>query len=450
MPAAHHGCGGNVALWEPVRTGRCANNGFVAQSGGLTGGAACWQDQSSLQNLIIPEPYEFVPPRFSRLWHAVVMCRAGKMLCNDYGIVETEYVGVDLLRSSLDAGHGVMLTPNHCRPSDPFLFAGLGRLTGRPPHIMASWHIFMQGRLQRFLLQRAGVFSMHRELTDWKSLRCAEGLLSAARHPLIVFPEGIVSRTNDHLNAFMRGPAHLARRAARLRAPTGGRVVIHPVAIRYFFEGDLDEAATPVFHDLGKVMGLDVPRDKPLRERILSFGEGMLARKETEYLGAPQSGPLVSRIRRLLDFVFEPMEAEWIRRRRGGDLMARVKAVRGAILPGLVDARTPADERDRLWRQIERLYLIQQLHCYPEGYINGEPEHLLELVEHFEEDITDKVRPHRPLRAVVVIGEPIMAPPAPARRPREDPLMGELRERMESLLEQSLRYRRKPPALPNT
>jgi 1-acyl-sn-glycerol-3-phosphate acyltransferase len=405
---------------------------------------------ASVQNLIIPEPYEFVPPRFSRFWHAVVMGRAARMLRDDFGIVETEYVGADRVRSSLDAGHGVMLTANHCRPSDPFLFGRLGRLTGRPPHVMASWHVFMQGGMQRFLLQRAGVFSMHRELTDWRSLRCAEGILCDAKHPLIVFPEGIVSRTNDHLNAFMRGPAHIARRAARRREPSGGRVVIHPVAIRYFFEGDLDAAVAPVFHDLGKVVGWDVPQDIPLRERILRFGEAMLAGKETEYLGAPQSGPLMERIWSLLAHVLEPLEAEWIRRRRDVDVMARVKAVRVAILPGLVDPRTPTAERERLWRQIEQLYLVQQLHCYPGGYINGEPEHLLELVEHFEEDITDKVRPHHPMRAVVVIGDPIEAPPSRAPRPREDPLMCELRERMESLLVESLRYRRKQPIFQNS
>ena len=371
------------------------------------------------------------------------------MLLGDYGIVDTEYVGLERLLASHAAGHGVMLAPNHSRPADPFLFARLGRLTGRSPHIMASWHIFMQGRMQRFLLQRVGIFSMHRELTDWKSLRCAERILTDAKHPLVVFPEGIVSRTNDHLNSFMRGPAHLARRAARRRHPAAGRVVIHPVAIRYFFEGDLEAAVTPVFADLGKIIGREVPRDMSLRERVLRAGEVMLAVKEEEHLGAPQTGSLMARIRGLLDHLLEPLEAEWACRRRTDDVMARVKAVRAAILPGLTDAGTPSAEQERLWRQIEHLYLVQQLHCYPEGYINGEPEHLLELVEHFEEDLTDKVRPHHPMRAVMVIGEPIEAPPARAARPREDPLMGELRERLESLLVQSLGYRRRPPVVSN-
>jgi 1-acyl-sn-glycerol-3-phosphate acyltransferase len=365
------------------------------------------------------------------------------LLRRDYGVAEVEVRQLELLHSSCQAGHGVMLCPNHCRPSDPFLFSAVSVQLARPVHIMASWHLFMQGRLQRYLLQRVGAFSMHREITDWRSLRCAEDILCEARHPLLVFPEGITSRTNDHLNAFMRGPAHLARRAARRRAGQGGRVVIHPVGIRYFFEGDLAGAAQPRLEEVEARIGVPSPGHLPLRERILHTGTALLARKEVQYFGAPQSGPLALRIRNLLEHVLAPLEAEWLRRPRGGDVMARVKAVRAAIVPGLADKATPAPDRDRRWRHLSDLYLVQQLHCYPAGYLDGgPPDRLLEIVEHFEEDLTDRVRPHQPLRAIVVIGEPIEIPPVRAPQPRHDPLMGVLRERIEALLASSLQHRR--------
>ena len=391
---------------------------------------------SSLQNLIIPQPYRFVPPRFNRFWHALVTRRMPGILRKDYGVAEVEFQGMENLRASRQAGHGVMLCPNHSRPSDPFLFNLLDPRVVPPVHVMGSWHIFMQGRMQRYLLQRVGVFSMHREITDWQSLRCAEEILCAARHPLVIFPEGITSRTNDHLMAFMRGPALLARKAARRRArQSGGRIVIHPVGIRYSFAGDLGAATRPVLAEIEARIGLHTPPALPLRTRILRTGAALLAERELRYFGAPQAGSLPVRVRGLLEHVLAPLEAEWIRRLRGGDVLARVKAVRAAISPRLVEPATPAGERARFWRQIEDLYLVQQLHCYPAGYCEGGgPERLLEIVEHFEEDLTDKVRSHYPLRAVVSIGASIEVPPERAPSPRRDPLMQTLRARIEALL----------------
>jgi len=396
-----------------------------------------------MQPLIIPEPYEFVPPRLNAFWHALIARGMPKRLRQDYGIATVELQGAEHLRASYEAGHGVMLCPNHCRPSDPFLFSAVSARLARPVHIMAGWHIFMQGRIQRFLLQRVGVFSMHREMTDWHSLRCAEDILCAARNPLLLFPEGITSRTNDHLFSFMRGAALLARRAARRRSRHGGRVVIHPVGIRYFCEGDPEIAARAKLAEIEALVGLPSPPDWPLKDRIRHTGAALLAQKETQYCGAARSGSLASRLEFLVEHILAPLESEWLRRPRGGAVMARVKAVRTAILPGLIDSRTPAEGKDRRWRHLADLYLVQQLHCYPAGYLDGGgPERLLEIVEHFEEDLTDRVRPHPPLRAVLVIGEALEIPPVLAADSRQDPLMITLRARIEALLATSLQYRR--------
>lgn len=396
-----------------------------------------------MQKLIISEPYEFFPPLLNPFWHALILRGMPARMRKEYGVAAVELHGEEHLRASYEAGHGVMLCPNHCRPSDPFLFSAVSARLARPVHIMAGWHIFKQGRIQRFLLQRVGVFSMHREMTDWHSLRCAEDILCAARDPLLLFPEGITSRTNDHLFSFMRGAAHLARRAARRRSRRGGRVVIHPVGIRYFCDGDPVVAARTKLDEVEALAGLPSPPEWPLLDRIRHTGAALLARKEVEYCGSARTGSLSSRLVFLQEHVLAPLEAEWVRRPRGGPVMARGKAVRTAILPGLVDPRTPSAERERRWRHLTDLSLVQQLHCYPASYLNsGEPERLLEIVEHFEEDLTDRVRPQHPLRAVLVIGEAIEIPPLLAPEPRRDPLMEILRGRIEALLASSLQYRR--------
>jgi hypothetical protein len=189
------------------------------------------------------------------------------------------------------------------------------------------------------------------------------------------------------------------------------------------------------------------PQDHlPLRDRILKIGNALLSLKESEYLGAPQSGPLGERLSRLLARVFEPLEREWNTGRGDPDTMARIKRLRTAILPGLVQGDLDEKEKTRRWRQLTDLYFAQQLHCYSGEYLDGTPtpERLLETVERYEEDLTDEARPHPPLHGIVTIGEAIEASPERERGTGGDPLAEELQRRLETMLEETKSLRRKP------
>jgi 1-acyl-sn-glycerol-3-phosphate acyltransferase len=359
------------------------------------------------------------------------------MLRDRFGVTSVEFRGLEKLAASFDAGHGVMLAPNHSRPSDPFVVAKLGLACRRPVRIMSTWHIFVENFLQAFLLPRIGIFSINREITDRPALRCAVRILTEAKHPLVMFPEGLVTRTNDHLIEFQRGPALLARMAARQRAGSGGRVVIHPVFLRYRHRGDTAAATGPVLTEIEQRLGWQPQDHLPLRERILKLGHALLAGKEIEYRGVAADGPPAPRIAGLLEDVLAPVERRWLRRVRAADPMARTRLIRTAIVTRLHQTAPGSAERQQCWRDIAHLYFVQQLHCYPPGYLD-EPvpaDRLLEIVEHFEEDLTDQVRPHPPLHATVWVGDAI--PVEPARAPRPDPLLAVLRQRMLELLHQS-------------
>src|SRR3954462_7776556 len=107
---------------------------------------------------------------------------------------------------------------------------------------MASWHLFMQARLKRFLLQRAGAFSIYREGIDRAAINSAIEILENAERPLVIFPEGYIARTNDKLNDLMDGVSLIARSAAKKRAKLDPpkKVVVHPIALRYKFNGDIN------------------------------------------------------------------------------------------------------------------------------------------------------------------------------------------------------------------
>ena len=211
---------------------------------------------------------------------------------------------------------------------------------------MASWHLFMQSRAQSFLLPRLGGFSVYREGLDRESLKCATRILAEARFPLVIFPEGFVTRNNDRLMNLMDGVAFLARAAAKQRAasPLPGKVVVHPVFVRYFFEGDLAAAIAPVLQEIEARLSWQPQSHLPLRDRIVKVGHALLALKEMEYFGATQSGAVRERLAHLLDHLLEPLEREWAGGRREPDSMTRIKRLRAAILPDMVHGELSEEE----------------------------------------------------------------------------------------------------------
>lgn len=399
-----------------------------------------------MQNIIIDQPYTFVPPFHGTFWPKVLRPWLPLYLSRLHGVESVELLGLDRLRQSIAAGHGVMLTPNHCRPPDPMVMAHVGYAVGRPLQIMASWHLFKQSAFQTWLLPRAGAFSVYREGMDREALKCATQILVDARRPLLLFPEGVISRTNDHVNHLMDGTVFIARAAAKQRAATTppGKVVIHPVAIRYFFEGDLPSVLIPALENIERRLSWLPQSHKTLVDRVVKLGEALLTLKEIEYFEEPRTGDLRQRLTGLIDHLLVPLEVEWLKGKREGNVVTRVKSLRSVIVPEMAAGELDEAERARRWRHLADIYLAQQLFFYPPGYFSPEPtpEKLLETVERFEEDLTDLMPVYRPLRAVVEVGAGIEVNPARERGVETDPVMAAVRNTIETLLE-GLKARRR-------
>lgn len=395
-----------------------------------------------MQNVVIAKPYRFVAPHPGKLWWHLFRPFLPRYLRKSHGIVRVEYRGVDRLRASCAAGHGIMLAPNHCRPCDPMVLGTLSYEIGRPIYVIASWHLFMQNAFQTFLLRRLGVFSIYREGADREALKTAMQLTAEAERPLVVFPEGVISRHNDKLNNLMEGMALMARGAAKQRAATTppGKVVVHPVALRYFFDGDVRSAIAPVLHDIEHRLSWKAHDHLSVEQRIAKIGGALLALKEIEYFGTPQIGTLPERLEKLIDRLLVPLETEWVKGRREKEIIQRAKFLRSAIVPEMAAGTLDEAELQRRWRQLADIYLAQQLALYPPDYLsaNPTPERLLETVERFEEDLTDATRVHAPLRAIVEIGQALEVSPERTRNPEGDPLVATVREQLETMLAASL------------
>lgn len=387
-----------------------------------------------MQPVVVAEPYRFVPPHRGGFWPWLFGCCLVRRKLRDFGVEQLEFRGVERLRASFSAGHSVMLTPNHCRPCDPFVILALLASEGKSAYTMASWHLFKQSWMQTWFLRHAGVFSIYREGLDRDALRLAIEVLAEAKRPLVLFPEGVITRSNDHLIHLMEGTSFIARNAAKTRGETG-KVVVHPVAIRYLHEGDTSAAIDAVLLDIESRLSWRPRPDLPTLERIARVGRALLTLKELEHLGAQQSGDLADRIDRLIDHLLTPLETEWLKGKRENGVVARVKSIRIAVVPELAGGELSEAERARRWRQLEDCYLAQQLALYPRDYLaKATPERLLETVERFDEDLTDDARIHRPIRAIVEVGEAIAVSANRERGAAGDPLMDGVRSQLEAML----------------
>ena len=391
-----------------------------------------------MQNIVLEKPYVFVPPCHSNLWPKILHRILPRYLDKSHGVTSVELIGADLLRDSLRAGHGVMLAPNHSRPCDPMVLGMLAASLRTSFYVVASRHLFEESRLQKFLLRRAGAFSIYREGMDREALKCAVQILADARKPLVLFPEGVISRTNSRLNHLMDGTVFIARAAAKQRAALDppGKVVVHPVALRYFFEGDVEQTLSPILEKIERRLSWQPQNALPLVDRIYKVGDALLTLKEIEYFGHPQTGELRQRLAALIDHLLVPLETEWLKGKREPSVTARVKNLRTAILPDMIAREIDETERARRWRQLADVYLAQQLNFYPPDYFlpAPTPEKLLETVERFEEDLTDQVAIHRPIRATIEVCPPIEVPPVRERGLETDPVMQQIRSALESRL----------------
>ncbi|MFO0014484.1 MAG: 1-acyl-sn-glycerol-3-phosphate acyltransferase [Planctomycetota bacterium] len=394
-----------------------------------------------MQDIIIEKPYRFIPPHRGR-WFPSLMLKTGVIpwyLRRYEGVVSCRLEGVDHFRESQRRGYGVLLAPNHCRYADPVVLSYLAREADVLMYAMASWHLFHQSRFQRWAIRTMGAFSVYREGMDRQALDMAVDVLSTNERPLVVFPEGAVFRTNDLLQPLLDGVGFMARTAAKRRAKEGNDkpVVIHPVAIKYVFQGDLKNAVSQTLDTLERRLTWTSLQQEPILKRIHRVTLAMLSLKEIEYIGAPQFGTIVERQDRLVDHLLDPLEEEWLGKPGDGPLIPRIKALRMKIVPELTTGELPNAERDRRWKHLEKIYLAQQVASYPPDYLTPPTTdtRILETVERLEEDLTDRAKVHGPLEVILRVGEAIHVPADRPPRGEEDPIMKSLREDLQRMLD---------------
>ena len=394
-----------------------------------------------MQKIIIEKPYRFIPPTRTTFWsHIIQRFKIYRWyLRKTEGVVEGEVRHAERLRESLDAGHGILITPNHCRVADPMAMGWLAWDVRCHVYAMASWHLFNQGWFSGWAIRKMGAFSVNREGVDRQAINTAIEFLESAERPLVIFPEGAVTRTNDRLHALLDGVAFIARAAAKKRKKHGkGSVVVHPVAFKYLFGGDIHKHADEVLSEIEQRFSWQPQTHVRLDKRVAKVGLALLCLKELEYFGHARQGTMEERMQGLIDRLLQPLEKEWLGAPQTGSVVPRVRALRIKMMPEMIQGQLDEEERQRRWRQLADIYLAQQVSCYPPDYLVEWPsvDRYLETIERFEEDLTDECRVHGSLKVVIDVGTPIKVSAERDRKAPVDPLMTAIEQQLQGMLDE--------------
>ena len=227
-----------------------------------------------MQNIFIEKPYRFLRPVMPK-WLPWLMNNRlvhWPLLRFTESIVSVESHGVDRLRQSLDADHAIMMIGNHPRVSDPVVMYDLIRKADTTMFAMASWHLFNQNWFNTAVLRLYGAYSVNREGFDREAINFSVDSMVRNVRPVLMFPEGATTRTNDSLMPFLEGPTFIARTVSRRRHKQNLKTVIHPVSIRYQFLGDFQQELSQIMEQVEQILKR-AQANNPLTQTVVIRGD---------------------------------------------------------------------------------------------------------------------------------------------------------------------------------
>jgi 1-acyl-sn-glycerol-3-phosphate acyltransferase len=355
-------------------------------------------------------PYRFVTPKYTAWFRPILHLLSAILLRCQHKVCEVKITGAEQLSELVESGHAVLVTPNHSDHADPGLMITVGKRNGFAFHFMAAREGFEAGKLNRFVLQRGGAFSINREGGDVMAIKTAIRILEERKHPLVIFPEGEIYHHMETLDELNDGVASIALRAMK-KLPDGKRGYIVPSAIRLYNDPSSEVVVSDRLTVLEKRI-LWKPRiDRSPVERILDLGSAILSIKEEEHLGAAQSGTLYQRLVGLREALVVQVESAHDALNESVSIPKRIKAIRATIRKELTNKDSPPnEEREKeLYEQLDKVFLAHQLYSYPGAYLNEKPslDRIAETIYKLEEDMLGKARHLGRRKAEIVFGEPI-------------------------------------------
>lgn len=356
-------------------------------------------------------PYKFRPPQLNGWLRPLGLAlNRAVHLDRKYRIGKIEAEGFGRVRELNEAGHALLLAPNHSDHSDPHVVMELAHRHGMRALFMAAREIFEVSPTASWALQSMGVFSVDRDGPDLSAIKTAMALLENGNDPLVMFPEGEIYHHHRRLDPLNEGVASILLKVAG-RLPAGKNAFLVPVGLRFFNDPSVEETFGKRLSKLEDRIGWTPKPLMPVDERIHRLGTGILALKETEYLGYAGSGNVHERLTHLCETLLTLVESRYPRDAKAVTPPERVRAMRYRIRRRLLDAEKPPDhdEKEMLLDDLDRVFTALQAHSYIGDYLLADPtlDRRAETILKLEEDLFGFPTYPIPRTARVIAGEPI-------------------------------------------
>jgi 1-acyl-sn-glycerol-3-phosphate acyltransferase len=330
-----------------------------------------------------PKPQKWLRPLGLGLNRAVHLKRKYRV-----GRIETE--GFQRIRELNEAGHALLLAPNHSDHSDPHVVMEIAHRHGMRAMFMAAREIFEVSPTASWALQSMGVFSVDRDGPDLSAIKTAMALLESGENPLVIFPEGEIYHHHRRLDPLNEGVASIVLKVAG-RMPAGKCAYLVPVGLRFFHDPSVEATFCERLSKLEDRIGWTPKPLMPVDDRILRLGTGILALKETEYLGYAGTGNVQQRLTNLCETLLTLVEGRYPRDAKAVKPPERVRALRYRIRRRLLDGEKPPshDEKELLLDDLDRVFTALQAHSYIGDYLLEDPtlDRRAETLLKLEEDI---------------------------------------------------------------
>lgn len=376
-----------------------------------------------MANRYFTEPYSFFRPCKTRWFINLMQWVEPVYFPMALNIGRMEFDGSERIHDSVRKGNGVLLACNHTSGVDPLVLGKLGQVCGHWFHFIASHHLFRQSALFGELLRRMGGYSIFREGPDLASVRATIDLLHEGDRPVLIFPEGTYFKQNDRLGPLQEGVALILRQAVR-NAPRP--LVLHPLAIKYWFQKDPLPQLRQVWAEKERKLCLPrVPGANDLfrLERLLRRGlEDLFEEPAFANEDEPLESLIFSFVGRQLASVLksQPIEPQ------KDPLWQAIRKYRQGLVKVLLEAagnpQAEADCQEELFRVMQ----WENILTLSIDYVRQEPtqERIWETWARWEETLTDNESPFpQPVTVKVGVGTPFSLgkKPAGATGPWLDP-----------------------------
>lgn len=364
-------------------------------------------------------PYRYFPPKRNALvaWAVGVFNRVHR-LPKVLKVDRVEVSGADGLKQALrrrgPRRDRVLFLPNHPTHADAAVFIEALRQAGFSSQMMAAYDVFLRSRLDAWVMQKLGAFSVDREGSDQRAMKEAAAILAKGKHALTIFPEGNVYLRNDRVTPFNDGAAFLALRAAKELAKHDVRVMAVPVSIKLTHLTDCRAALMKMLDELSTAMGLpaeSMGEKSAPRDSILRIGAAAIRRNlKQRGLTPPDTQDIAELIAFSAGAVLDNLEAKLELQCKDADALTdRVRAARRVIHDVCIDESRVADHAAALtWA--DQAMLAFRITSYLPDYIAEKPtlDRVGETIEKIAEDVHRRmIDPIGTRRAFVRFNDPI-------------------------------------------